>query len=150
MDAESLSCLLIGVHGARLLVPCGAVVEVLPCVAPQPPAAGAPPWLLGTVLCQGRSVPLIGVERLLGLADAPADAARARIVVLASDARQLALLAAGVPQLIAVERRWLAADDAEPPPPGVLRRVRLPETTALIPDLAALAAELERLASAGG
>ena len=90
---------------ARLIVPRACVAEV---VGFQPPSemAGAPPWYLGTVPWNGRTIPLICFEGTCGQGIPPATG-RSRIVVfhcLGSrvDGGYFGLVSHGFPPLVRV------------------------------------------------
>src|SRR5579875_787342 len=95
--------LLIPLADARVLVPRACVAEV---IAYQAPAAveGVPPWYLGVVNWNARTLPLVSFEGACGMA-APASSSRSRIVVFHAllgrlEAGYVAIVSQGFPQLV--------------------------------------------------
>jgi chemotaxis signal transduction protein len=127
--------------GTALLLPAGAVVEVIAFVPPRPDAA-APGWTLGWIDWRGRAMPAV----TLVPAASAADASQSRRLLICvgpgggHDGGPFALDAAEQPRLVSV-----AAADLQPadPPaadatPGFLEAVRYRGEEALVPDLDAL------------
>ena len=136
---------MIGVTGARVLLPNATVAEVMSRVQLQPAAEGAPAWLAGTLAWQGFDVPVVAFGRFTGLGS-DLLVGQLKVVVLKALGGQVhlpyyALLTESFPQLIAVPRDGLLADASEEiVPVGVHMRVLLGEQTALLPDLDAVEA----------
>lgn len=146
MSAEAIYCQVLPVADHRLLVAHGVVLEVLPLPDTTLSAAGAP----RTVRWRGRELPLLSFERLSGH-PAPDANPRTRVAILrlpgpTGGPVHAGLMIQGYPQMVPVEKDQLeavpltAADHGAP----VLFRVRFARGEMLIPDLGALARELDR------
>lgn len=139
-STEELYSLLVPLSGDRLIVPRACVAEVVRYVDPvQVP--GSAPWLTGSVTWNGRSLPVVSYEGLLGK-DLPPITGRTRIVVFYSTTGQVGpgyygVQTQGFPQLVRVNREVLKKDDSRPWPDGapVLCRVRMINEFPLIPHL---------------
>ena len=138
--ATELYSLLVPLLDERLIVPRASVAEVIGYQAPVE-MAGAPPWYLGTVSWNGRSVPVASFEGACGHT-IPATGGRTRIVVFYCVGDKLpvgffGILTQGFPQLVRVNPDVLKPDltrtFAERMP--VLCQVRMINETPLIPDL---------------
>jgi len=132
--------LLIPLADSRLLVPRACVAEVIGYQAPSP-MESAPPWYLGVVNWNARTVPLVSFEGASGLMIPPASS-RSRIVVfhaLAGKAESgfIGIVSQGFPQLVRVSNDVVRPDNsrsfADRVP--VLCQVRMLNETPLIPDL---------------
>lgn len=151
-------CLRVQLAAGQLVIPRSCVAEV---VAWQTPAEfpRAPSWCLGTILWDGRPVPLVSFEALNGQPVPPASA-RARLVVLHAVAADLpggalALVAQGFPQLLRASADLLRTDPTRVFAEDglVICQVRLLDEVSMVPDLprleARVAAGLPRQPSAG-
>lgn len=140
-------CLAIPLVGETLLLPHTAVAEVGAYEAPVAVPNG-PTWLLGLVRWRGLNVPLVGFERLL---ESEASDRPARLVVfntLNGNARLpfIAVPADAIPRLvIAGEGRVETIQKRAEDGPAVLQRVKIEESTFIIPDFDALEQMLLRL-----
>jgi chemosensory pili system protein ChpC len=132
--------LLIPLADSRLLVPRACVAEVIGYQMPSP-MDGAPPWYLGVVNWNARTVPLVSFEGASGAMIPPASG-RSRIVVfhaLAGKAESgfIGIVSQGFPQLVRVSNDVVRPDNsrsfADRVP--VLCQVRMLNETPLIPDL---------------
>ena len=148
-DPEELYSLLVPLAEDRLIVPRACVVEVVRFARPDH-EAGAHDWMLGTVNWNGRDLPVVSFEGLLGKA-VPAVTGRTRIVVFYASSGQLktgyfGVLTQGFPQLVRVNRDVLQLHAAEgwPQDAPVLCRVKMINEFPLIPDLDKLEALLAR------
>ena len=148
-DPEELYSLLVPLAEDRLIVPRACVVEVVRFARPDH-EAGAHEWMLGTVNWNGRDLPVVSFEGLLGKA-VPAVTGRTRIVVFYASSGQLktgyfGVLTQGFPQLVRVNRDVLQLHTAEgwPQDAPVLCRVKMINEFPLIPDLDKLEAWLAR------
>lgn len=132
--------LLIPLADARLLVPRACVAEVVGYQNPTP-MEGAPPWYLGLLNWNARSLPLISFECACGHA-VPPTAGRSRVVVFHAlsgrlDAGYFGIVSQGFPQLVRVSNDVVRPDhsrsfsDRSP----VLCQVRMLNETPLVPDL---------------
>jgi chemosensory pili system protein ChpC len=147
-DAELYS-LLIPLVEDRLIVPRACVAEVIRFMAPdQEPGAHA--WMLGNVEWNGRQLPTVSYEGVLGN-ELPETTSRSRVVVFHASTGQLktgyfGVLTQGFPQLVRVNREVLKLETTEgwPDDAPVLCRVKMINEFPLIPDLAKLEAMLAR------
>ena len=137
--------LLIPLADARMLVPRACVAEVIGYQTPAP-MEGAPPWYLGLVNWNARSVPLVSFEGACGGA-IPPPGARSRIVVFHAlggrlEAGYVAIVSQGFPQLVRVSSDVVRPDGSRsfPERTPVLCQVRMLNETPLVPDLERLEA----------
>jgi len=147
--AEELYSLLVPLAEDRLIVPRACVVEVVRFTRPDQ-EAGAHDWMLGTVDWNGRQLPVVSFEGVLGK-EVPAMTGRSRVVVFYASTGQLktgyfGVLTQGFPQLVRVNRDVLDLHTAEGWPEGapVHCRVKMINEFPLIPDLEKLEAMLAR------
>ena len=153
---------LIETGGGRLLLPNANIAEVLSYSDPEP-LEDVPAWLLGRIRWRGWQLPLVAYGRLTGLGAAEAGSLGSKVVVLKAlgeDNRRpyFAMLTQGFPRLVTVTQASLRQDpDDEPLADTVLRRVRLNDEAALLPDLLAVESRirhalnnLEQAAALGG
>ncbi|MCH8059332.1 MAG: chemotaxis protein CheW [Proteobacteria bacterium] len=137
---DELYSLLVPLSDDRLIVPRVCVAEVVRFSKPDH-EAGAHSWMLGTVIWNGRSLPVVSFEGALGKA-VPAITGRTRIVVFYATTGQLktgyfGILTQGFPQLVRVNRDVLKLDSTDdwPESAPVLCRVKMINEFPLIPDL---------------
>ena len=132
--------LLIPLVDGRLIVPRACVAEV---IGFQPPAemTGAPPWYLGTVPWNGRSIPLVCFEGTCGQGIPPATG-RSRIVVFHCigsrvEGGYFGLVSQGFPQLVRVSSDVVRPDNTRsfPERHPVICQVRMINEVPLVPDL---------------
>ncbi len=132
--------LLIPLADSRLLVPRACVAEVIGYQIPAP-MENAPPWYLGVVNWNARSVPLASFEGAIAMPMPPASS-RSRIVVFHAmagriEAGYLGVVSQGFPQLVRVSNDVVRPDHsrsfADRMP--VLCQVRMSNETPMIPDL---------------
>jgi chemosensory pili system protein ChpC len=132
--------LLVPLVDGRLIVPRACVAEV---IGFQPPAemAGAPPWYLGTVPWNARSIPLVCFEGTCGQGIPPATG-RSRIVVfhcLGSrvEGGYFGLVSQGFPQLVRVSSDVVRPDNTRsfPERHPVICQVRMINEVPLVPDI---------------
>ena len=138
--SEEFYGLLVPLAEQRLIVPRSCVAEVIAWQEPEP-MAGAPSWYAGTILWNGRSVPVVSFEGALGQA-IPQPGGRTRIVVLHClgtrlQAGNFGILTQGFPQLVR-----LSPDVVKPDPTRsfadrspVLCGIRMVNEAPLVPDL---------------
>ena len=148
-EAEELYSLLVPLAEDRLIVPRACVVEVVRFSKPDH-EAGAHTWMLGTVNWNGRELPVVSFEGVLGK-QVPATTGRTRIVVFYASTGQLktgffGVLTQGFPQLVRVNKEVLKLHTTEgwPTDAPVLCRVKMINEFPLIPDLEKLEAMLAR------
>ncbi|WP_407354194.1 chemotaxis protein CheW [Luteimonas sp. R10] len=147
-DRQDIRGVLIQVQGARLLLPNATISEVLSYADPEP-VAEAPDWLLGRIRWRGWQLPLVAFSRMAGIAAEQGGIGSKVAVMKALHGSErmpfFALLTQGFPRLVTVARDALVADAGEGAlPEGVRTRVLLNDDPALIPDLDAVAASVER------
>ena len=148
-EADELYSLLVPLTEDRLIVPRACVAEVVRFSKPEH-EQGAHKWMLGTVNWNGRQLPVVSFEGLLGK-EVPVATGRTRIVVFYAGAGQLktgffGVLTQGFPQLVRVNRDVLQLDSTEgwPKDAPVLCRVKMINEFPLIPDLERMEAMLAR------
>ena len=146
---EELYSLLVPLAEDRLIVPRACVVEVVRFTKPEH-EAGAHDWMLGTVNWNGRQLPVVSFEGMLGK-EVPAMTGRSRVVVFYAGTGQLksgyfGILTQGFPQLVRVNRDVLDlhTTDGWPEDAPVHCRVKMINEFPLIPDLEKLEAMLAR------
>jgi len=142
-DTEELYSLLVPLTDDRLILPRTCVAEVIRYVQPRT-QTGSKKWLLGTQSWNGRDLPVVAFEGMIGK-DIPQPTSRTRVVVFHSSAGKITsghfgILTQGFPQLVRVNREVLKLDstDGWPPDAPVLCRVKMINEYPLIPDLEAL------------
>jgi len=140
---EELYSLLVPLSEERLIVPRACVAEVVRYTPPVQ-AEGAQNWMLGNVSWNGRDLPVVAFEGVLGK-DVPAPTGRTRVVVFHSTSRELrigyfGILTQGFPQLVRVNEDVLKLESTEGWPEGapVFCRVKMINEFPLIPNLEAL------------
>ena len=149
--SQDIRGVMIGVTGARVLLPNATVAEVI-TYSPPDPVDGAPDWMLGRIRWRGWRLPVISYARMIGSAQDEGEFG-AKVVVLKAlggNPRHsyFALLTQGFPRLVTVSQDALtqeesdALDEVAPLPDGVLMNVRLRDEDAVIPDLAAIEARI--------
>jgi chemosensory pili system protein ChpC len=148
-ETDELYSLLVPLTEDRLIVPRACVAEVVRFSQPDH-EEGAHQWMLGTINWNGRQLPVVSFEGLLGK-DVPAPTGRTRIVVFYAGGGELrtgffGVLTQGFPQLVRVNRDVLSLHTTEGWPDGapVLCRVKMINEFPLIPDLESLEALLAR------
>lgn len=146
-DTDELYSLLVPLTEDRLIVPRACVAEVVRFSQPEH-EEGAHKWMLGTVNWNGRELPVVSFEGMLGK-EVPAATGRTRIVVFYAGSGQLktgffGVLTQGFPQLVRVNRDVLSLHTTEgwPEEAPVLCRVKMINEFPLIPDLEQLEALL--------
>lgn len=137
---EELYSLLVPLSEDRLIVPRACVAEVVRFTQPEQ-QEGAHDWMLGTVIWNGRALPVVSFEGALGKA-VPVATGRTRIVVFFGSTGQLksghfGVLTQGFPQLVRVNKDVLKLEgkDGWPETAPVYCRVRMINEFPLIPNL---------------
>ena len=148
--SQDIRGVMIGVTGARVLLPNATVAEVI-TYSPPDPVDGAPDWMLGRIRWRGWRLPVISYARMIGSAQEEGEFG-AKVVVLKAlggNPRHsyFALLTQGFPRLVTVSQDALTQEEAEQPIEGVLMNVRLRDEDAVIPDLAAIEARIAEIDS---
>ena len=138
--AEELYSLLIPLTDERLIVPRACVAEVARFSKPEQ-QEGNRDWLLGTTSWNGRELPVVAFEGVMGR-DVPTVTGRTRIVVFYAASGEVqagffGIVTQGFPQLVRVNREVLRFDTAEgwPESAPVLCRVKMINEFPLIPHL---------------
>jgi chemosensory pili system protein ChpC len=147
---DQIYAVLMALDGDTLLLPNAAVVEVISRESVRA-VEDAPAWMLGNYEINGRRVPVVSFEALNG-APVPEAARRSRVVVLHSfgrhlEAHAMGVLTQGYPHLVTLNRNAIASAPLRDTDRSslVLSRVRIASQDALIPDLEAIEAEIQRL-----
>lgn len=147
--SQELYSLLVPLSEDRLIVPRACVAEVVRFTAPEQ-EAGAHDWMIGNVTWNGRPLPVVSFEGLLGK-DVPPTTGRTRVVVFYASTGQLktgyfGVLTQGFPQLVRVNEDVLQlhTTDGWPKDAPALCRVKMINEFPLIPDLERLEAMLAR------
>ncbi len=148
-ETDELYSLLVPLTEDRLIVPRACVAEVVR-YSPPDHEEGAHKWMLGTVNWNGRQLPVVSFEGMLGK-EVPVATGRTRIVVFYAGSGQLktgffGVLTQGFPQLVRVNRDVLSLHTTEgwPDEAPVLCRVKMINEFPLIPDLEQLEGLLAR------
>ena len=138
--AEELYSLLVPLNEDRLIVPRACVAEVVRLSRTEH-VPGAPEWLVGNLDWNGRTLPVVSFEAMMGRG-LPDPSTRARVVVFHATNPQLrsayyGILTQGFPQLVRVNRDVIKVDTTagfnEDAP--VVTRVRMINEYPLIPDI---------------
>jgi len=141
-DPAEVSCVILPLRAAQLVVPAVCVAEVLPWRAPEPLAA-APLWCVGTLNWHGAVIPVVDHEALAAgdAASAPTGGRCLAVVNRTTpDAAWpfYALVVYGIPRLVMVAEVDLVAE-AGAEGCAELMRVRVGTEQLSIPDLALIA-----------
>ena len=143
-------CLLIPLHGERLLVPNAAVLEI---IGYREPAAidWAEPWVQGTIKWRQREVPVIDFENIAGDTGMRAGI-RQRIVVCYTpdpegDWPLIGLVSQGIPRLVRVNEKLIdAASEGPQGQSAIQMRIRIGDDGFVVPDMDFLLTLLHRSA----
>jgi chemosensory pili system protein ChpC len=137
--AEELYSLLVPLADDRLIVPRACVAEVVRFSKPVQ-EAGARDWMLGLVNWNGRQLPVVSFEGVIGK-EVPVATGRTRIVVFTSSTGRLksgyfGVITQGFPQLVRVNRDVLKLDTTADWPEGapIHCRVKMINEFPLIPN----------------
>jgi len=134
---QEIYSLLIPLSDGRLIVPRACIAEVagLPVSSEM---TGAPPWYIGTVLWNGKPVPLVSFEGVCGR-NMPQSSGRTRMVVfvgLGSRLAHFAILSQGFPQLVRVSSDVIRPGTATfPERSPVICQLHMANESPLVPDL---------------
>jgi len=152
-SVQEVQGLLIPQRQLPLLLPSAAVIEIIGYRELIKERDDVPGWLLGHFEWRHLMLPLISMERLLGV-EREERRGRKRIIVIHVFDDELehpfiGVEATGMPRLVNVNERSLSVETGEEWPEDwpVLYKARVQETEALIPDLdrlGRLALELEK------
>jgi len=138
--ADEFYGMLVPLADERLILPRSCVAEVI-ASAPLQAMPGAPAWYVGTTPWNGRVIPVISFEGLMGRA-LPQPSGRTRIVVVNClgdrlPAGNFGVLTQGFPQLVRLNPDVVRADPTRsfPDRSPVLCAVRMVNEAPLVPDL---------------
>jgi chemosensory pili system protein ChpC len=138
---SELSCVIIPLDGAQLLLPNVCIAEILPWRRIK--ALGeSPPWCLGLLGWRGEMVPVVRFEKLNGQSGQPRRSGRCMVVMnRARNANGLpfyAMAAEGLPRMVQLTPDDLekARETSDELGPAALLAVQLGAEEVLIPDLA--------------
>jgi chemosensory pili system protein ChpC len=155
-NMATVRSLFIPVEQVTLLLPGTVVAEIVPYADSQPPGAGAPEWLLGSVLWREQQIPLVSIDTFMTGEPSPAGGS-ARIAVLKalsnrSDMPYFGIVTKQIPRLLTVYQEGVEPEnEGAAGLPGVAAELRVNGEQAIVPDLdaieAALTAELAKLGS---
>jgi chemosensory pili system protein ChpC len=137
---ETVRSLWVPLEGLKLLVPNVAIAEVIN-YQPVDEMRDGPDWLLGVLRWREQELPVVSMERLLGL-DVPPALTGARISVFNSVKAEsplsfYAALTTGIPSLFSADADELGSSlrGERDLPRTVADCIRIGEVEALIPDL---------------
>ena len=155
-NKDEIYAVLMKLAGDTLLLPNSAVAEVVSAERMQAAPGGSPAWLAGTISHSERRLPVLRFEVLNGGLQAD-DSRRLRVAILHGITERLrsgqyAVLCHGYPHLVTLNRQALKKEPAVVTDRKglVLSRVKIANTTALIPNLEMMEAELADLESVSG
>jgi chemosensory pili system protein ChpC len=136
---------LITVPQGRLLLPNASVAEVITFSDPEA-IDGAPDWMLGNIRWRGWRLPLLSFSRLAGWSQETGQIG-AKVVVLKAlggnpKLPYFAVLSQGFPRLVTVSRAALAEQGDGDDIDAIHSRVMLNDDAAIVPDLAAIEAQI--------
>lgn len=149
-QVKEVFCQYLPLDNLRLLVPNGAIDDVIIPIKPAP-LSEAPSWLLGSIPWRDGTIPLLSFEVILGAA-LPARSSKTRIAIIPAvtpeaSFRYLGLLLQGLPQLLKVEPGVLQPVALEPEDKGrpVLTRARIGNSQLIIPDMSGLETMIDQV-----
>lgn len=137
---EELYSLLVPLTDDRLIVPRACVAEVVRYTTPDG-RDGNQNWMLGTISWNGRDLPVVAFEGMIGK-DIPVPTGRTRVVVFYAAGGTLkagffGVITQGFPQLVRVNRDVLKFESTDGWPEGspVYCKVRMINEYPLVPNL---------------
>ena len=145
---QEIRTILATITGGSVLVPGSVVAEVVDFSNPRP-MKNVPDWLLGELLWNDWSVPVMNFSGLAGMTEGGEAVTGNRVLVLKSlsdsaAAPYLGLLINGVPRMKKVAEGALTEPKRVKDHPAVFREVTLGEEQVMIPDLDQLNQLLEK------
>jgi chemosensory pili system protein ChpC len=137
--SRELHCMIVPTDPEALMLPTSVMMEVIDYSAPEPIEA-APPWLLGQVEWENRSVPVFSFSSLINGEKPGALPDRPHIMILKSlsdSARvpYLGVLLSGLPRPVTVYEDDVHETGDDKRAMGVFSRIRCGEDEAIVPDL---------------
>lgn len=141
-----IRCMLIPLHDQRLLVPNGAVAEIIGYREPDA-LAEAGKGIQGTVNWRQRELPVIDFERLMGAADRPPGIRQRIAVCYAPDPESrwplIGLVSQGIPRLLRLARDTIVEATAGPHGMSPIQmRIDIGDERLIVPDLVQLQAHV--------
>lgn len=142
-------CFTLPLHGMTLVLPNTVIAEVLDYRQPEQ-QGNMPDWMLGMLSWRGRSVPVIGFEKLLG-EEQPRRGEESRLIIcntLNGNSRIpfIALQIEGIPHLIQVDNSMLEMDgESEQTEPVIQANLRLQGESVIVPNIDVIEKMLEHL-----
>ncbi|HLF30531.1 MAG TPA: chemotaxis protein CheW [Xanthomonadales bacterium] len=138
-ELPKLNCTLAPMQTESVLLPTGAIAEVVDYHTPAP-VNSAPEWFLGHIDWEGRQVPVFNYAALISGNETGAINGKTRIMVvksLSDSARlpYLGILINDIPKLVTVQLDQLVHTGDERKSLGVFCHVRVQDQAAVIPDL---------------
>lgn len=137
--SNMVRCLLIPLRNTEMLVPSSAIAEISPYEEPMP-APLAPEWLLGMMMWRGLSIPLLSVDKMMGV-DVIGHKRTNKIAVFntlngSPSVPFFAVETQGIPRLFQVTEGSLELEETEQSSSGpVLCQVNIEGNHVVIPDL---------------
>ncbi len=132
-------CLLMPFYGFSVLMPNTAVAEVIAYEAPRG-IEQAPSWLKGFISWRGKSVPVLSMEKILGMNEGSVSN-QARLIIFnalgeGNSIPFMAMVAQGIPRLLALKDENLHHVPGEhKQEPGVYARLLVDGNQVVVPDL---------------
>lgn len=146
--SKEIRTILATVTGASVLVPGSVVAEVIN-FGDTKPFKDAPAWLLGELIWNDWSVPVVSIASLAGKCESEDASEKNRVLVIKSLSEStvtpyLGILISGVPRMKKVTVDSISKPVKIKGHPSVFREVSLGEEKALIPDLDELTQMIEQ------
>lgn len=148
----AIRCMLLPLNGRTLLIPNAVLAEVISYSEPDHPVARVD-WLTGRAAWRGVNVPLVAVERALGLGE-PGEGHRAQVAILYGvgahgDCPYWGLRLQGIPRSVLLTGEGIEDLPGEPGLELVRGEVRVGEEAAVVPDLPAIEQAIAAALEAG-
>lgn len=146
-EPSQIRALLAPMPGGGVLLPGSMIAEVVNYSDPEPFPTG-PDWLLGEVRWNGWQIPVVNLALLAGTTNDDAVPAGARVLVVktlsvSASVLHIGVIIEGLPKLKSVTPANLAEAEGDTPD-GVFSHVTVEDQAAVIPDLDALALNIEK------
>lgn len=147
-DALIVRSQLIPLEGIRLVLPNTSIAEVVTHQSiEEADYDNAPTWVIGQIQWRGIKIPLLSYESAVGHEQSDASAKSARFVVINAGTYTdtlpfYALVAQGIPRLMALNESAIIDAPEQNDIPYVLRNTLIDANPAIIPNLEKIEAEL--------
>ena len=146
-ESQPIRALLSPMAGGGILLPGSMIAEVVNFSEPEPFPTG-PDWLLGEIRWNGWQIPVVNLALLAGTTEEDGIPSGARVLVVKTLSVEASVLHIGViidglPKLKSVTPANLAECEGSTPN-GVFSHVIVEDQAAVIPDLDALALDIEK------